>query len=142
MPPGACSPMSSPSATVRPPLRELAPAVQLLVLPLPMRVVDGRVLYDLQSRDSLVRYLDNFDSVIVAGPRLAESRVDALKGFVWVPVEDLLDRVQFIPLPEYGSIGKFFRDYRATARLLRRCIDASRYVQCALGGGNGGLEHD
>ena len=122
--------------------REFTPADQLLVLPLPIRVVDGRVLYDLQSRDSLVRYLDNFDSVIVAGARLAEARVAALKGFVWVPVDDLLDRVQFVPLPEYGSILKFIRDYPATARLLRRAIDASKYIQFALGGGNGGLEHD
>jgi glycosyltransferase involved in cell wall biosynthesis len=122
--------------------RELRPADQLLVLPLPIRMVEGRVLYDLQSRDSLVRYLDNFDSVIVACPRLSESRVHENKSFVWVPVDDLLDRVQFIPLPEYGSITKFLRDYPATARLLRHAIDASTYVQFALGGGNGGLEHD
>jgi glycosyltransferase involved in cell wall biosynthesis len=134
--------MSSTSAATGPSLRELTPADQLLVLPLPIRVVAGQVLFDLQSRDSLVRYLDNFDSVIVASPRLAESRVAAFKSFVWVPVDDLLDRVQFVPLPEYGSIPKFLRDYPATARLLRRCINASKYVQCAIGGGNGGLEHD
>jgi glycosyltransferase involved in cell wall biosynthesis len=134
--------MSLTSAPARPHLDELRPAEQLLVLPLPLRVVEGRVLYDLQSRDSLVRYLDNVDSVIVACPRLSESRVQECKSFVWVPVDDLLDRVQFIPLPEYGSIAKFLRDYRATARLLRRAIDASKYVQFALGGGNGGLEHD
>jgi glycosyltransferase involved in cell wall biosynthesis len=133
--------MPTTSAPPCPPVQEIAPADQLLVLPLPIRVVDGRVLYDLQSRDSLVRYLNDFDSVIVACPRLAESRV-ASSSLVWVPTDDLLDRVQFIPLPEYGSIAKFIRDYPATARLLRRCIDASRYLQFALGGGNGGLEHD
>jgi hypothetical protein len=68
-------------------------------------VVDGHVLYDLQSRDSLVRYLNHFDSVIVTSPRLSESRVASLKSLAWVPVDDLLDRVQFVPLPEYGSIG-------------------------------------
>jgi glycosyltransferase involved in cell wall biosynthesis len=134
--------MASTSAPACPPPRELKPADQLLVLPLPIRVVEGQVLYDLQSRDSLVRYLDNFDTVIVACPRMTESRVPENKSFVWVPVDDLLDRVQFIPLPEYGSIAKFIRDYPATARLLRRAIDASKYVQFALGGGNGGLEHD
>jgi glycosyltransferase involved in cell wall biosynthesis len=134
--------MSSTSAVALPHLHELRPADQLLVLPLPIRVVEGRVLYDLQSRDSLVRYLDNFDSVIVACPRLAESRAHENKSFVWVSVDHLLDRVQFIPLPEYGSIAKFLRDYPATARLLRRAIDASKYLQFALGGGNCGLEHD
>jgi glycosyltransferase involved in cell wall biosynthesis len=134
--------MSSTSAPTPPNQSAIGPADQLLVIPLPIRVVEGRVLYDQQSRDSLVRYLDHFDSVIVASPRLAESRVAALKSFVWVPVDDLLDRVQFVPLPEYGSIVKFLRDYPATVRLLRRCIHASKYVQCAIGGGNGGLEND
>jgi glycosyltransferase involved in cell wall biosynthesis len=134
--------MSTTSAPARLPSREIRPAEQLLVLPLLIRVVDGRILYDLQSRDSLVRYLDEFDTVIVAASKLAESRVAELNSFVWVPVDDLLDRVQFVPLPEFGPIGKFLRDYPATARLLRRCIDASKYVQCAIGGGNGGLEYD
>ena len=53
----------------------VSPAELLLVLPLTFRVVDGRVLFDLQSRDSLVRYLKWFESIIVAGPRLEERRV-------------------------------------------------------------------
>jgi glycosyltransferase involved in cell wall biosynthesis len=134
--------MTSTSAPTHQLVGELRPAEQLLVLPLGMRVVEGRILYDLQSRDSLLRYLDNVDSMIVACPRVAESRVPTVKSLVWVSVEDLLDRIQFIPLPEYGSIAKFVRDYWATARLLRRAIDVSRYPQFALGGGNGGLEHD
>src|SRR4051794_7688589 len=96
--PGVRSPMSPTTAPEHPFVQEIAPADQLLVLPLAIRVVDGRILYDLQSRDSLVRYLNDFDSMIVACPRLAESRVAGLNCFVWVPVDDLLDRVQFIPL--------------------------------------------
>src|SRR5262249_52570139 len=99
--------MSSIPTTADPSVCMVAPADQLLVLPLPIRVVCGRVLYDLQSRDSLVRYLDNFDSVIVASPQLAESQAATLKSFVWVSVDNLLNRVQFIALPEYGSIRKF-----------------------------------
>src|SRR4051812_34914554 len=114
------------------PERPIRPAEQLLVLPLVFRVVDGQALFDLQSRDSLCRYLKWFETVIVAGPRLAESQVADAKGImVWVPVDDLYDRVQFVPLPEYGSIAKFVSDYRPTVRLLRRCIKASRYVQFA-----------
>src|SRR5262249_51612463 len=52
------------------------------------------------------------------------------------------DRVQFVFLPEYGSVASFLRAYRPAARLLRRCIDASKYIQCAIGGGNEGLAHD
>ena len=102
-----------------------------------LRVADGRVLYDLQSRASLDRYLDHFDALILAMPRLSESHAvefSAKKNFVWVPVDDLADRVQFVPLPEPTSVTAFLRDYRPTARLLRRCIDAVRYIQCAPSG--------
>jgi len=127
------------------PDRPIAPAEYLLVLPLSFRVSGGEVLFDLQSRDSLVRYLKWFRTIILAGPLLPESkadRVSADKNLVWVPAGDLCDRVQFVALPEYGSIAKFLKDYRRTAGLLGRCIDASRYLQFAIGGGNGGLEHD
>jgi glycosyltransferase involved in cell wall biosynthesis len=121
---------------------EIRPAELLLVLPLAVRVVDGQILYDLQSRDSLKRFLNSFETAIVALPRLAESRVAALNSYVWVPVDDLLDRVQFIPLPEFGSPWKFFRDYGPTVTLLRRCIEVTKYNMFAIGGGNCGLEHD
>jgi glycosyltransferase involved in cell wall biosynthesis len=121
----------------------VSPAELLLVLPLTFRVVDGRVLFDLQSRDSLVRYLKWFESIILAGPRLEERRVPEAnwKAMVWVPVDELYDRVQFVPLPWHGGIAKFLRDYGPTVRRLRRCIDAARYIQCAIGG-NGGLWGD
>ena len=125
--------------------RQILPAEHLLVLPLSFRVCDGRVLFDRQSRDSLLRYLKWFKSIILAGPLLPESKaaaVSARKNLVWVPSDDLYDRVQFVPLPEYGSILKFVGDYRSTARWLDRCIDVSQYLQFAIGGGNGGLEHD
>jgi glycosyltransferase involved in cell wall biosynthesis len=124
------------------PRDEIRPAELLLVLPLAVRVVDGRVLYDLQSRDSLERFLNSFETAIVALPRLDESKVAEAKSFVWVPVDDLLDRVQFVPLPGLGSPLAFLRDLGPTARLLRRCIDATKYMMLALGGGNGGLEYD
>src|SRR4051812_48078973 len=120
--------MSPTSAAARQHVRELAPADLLLVMPLVMRVVDGQVLFDLQSRDSLVRLLDEFGSVIVACPQVAESRAAATNYFVWVPVDDLLDRVQFVPLPEYGSIVKFIRDYPTTSRLINECIYKSHYL--------------
>jgi glycosyltransferase involved in cell wall biosynthesis len=124
------------------PDRPIAPAEQLLVIGLPFRVVDGEVLYDLQSRDTLLRYLNSFRTMIVAGPLLPESDLDRAKHLVWVPVPELQDRIQFVPLPPYGSALKFARDLRPTVRLLRRCIDAAKYVQCGIGGGNCGLEHD
>jgi glycosyltransferase involved in cell wall biosynthesis len=124
------------------PRDEIRPAELLLVLPLAVRVVDGRVLYDLQSRDSLERFLNSFETAVVALPLLDEAKVAAMGSYVWVPVDGLLDRVQFVPLPGLGSPLAFLRDLGPTARLLRRCIDATKYMMLALGGGNGGLEYD
>ena len=128
------------------PAAPITPAEQLIVLPLPARWVGGSVLYDLQSRDSLVRYLDHFETLIMAMPRLPEGLPASAmrnKGFVWVSVDDLRDRVQFVPLPEMKSIATYvFRDLRPAREVLRKCIDASKFIQCALGGGNGGLEYD
>jgi glycosyltransferase involved in cell wall biosynthesis len=125
------------------PDRPVSPAELLLVLPLVLRVVDGRVLFDLQSRDSLARILKWFETIILVAPTLAEERVKdaAYQSLVWVPVDDLYDRVQFVALPSNGNVLKFLRDYRPTVRRLRRCIDASRYLQCCIGG-NGGLYGD
>jgi glycosyltransferase involved in cell wall biosynthesis len=121
---------------------DIRPAEQLLVLPLLFRIVEGQVLYDLQSRDSLTRYLDHFASMIVAMPLLDEQHVPDLKSFVWVPVPELLDRIQFVPLPPCASKWKFLREYGPTARLLRRCIDQVEFLQFAIGGGSRGLEYD
>jgi glycosyltransferase involved in cell wall biosynthesis len=121
----------------------VSPAELLTVLPLRFRVVDGRPLFDRQSRDGLVRILKWFKSAIVAGPRLPEEQVGVgkAKSFVWVPADELRDRVQFVPLPPHGGLVSFLRDYRPTVRRLRRCIDAAQYIECCLGG-NGGLNGD
>ena len=52
----------------------VAPAELLTVLPLGIRVVDGRVFFKLQARDSLIRILKWFKTVILAGPRIPEER--------------------------------------------------------------------
>jgi glycosyltransferase involved in cell wall biosynthesis len=121
----------------------VAPAELLTVLPLVIRVVDGRVFFELQARDSLIRILKWFKTVILAGPRLPEERVGDVdvKSIVWVPVDELRDRVQFVPLPPDGGMSSFLRGYRPTVRRLRRCIDAAQYIECSLGG-NGGLNGD
>lgn len=125
--------------------RPIARAELLLVICVPMRVTEsGDVCYDLQSRDSLQRYLKWFKSIIVATPRLPEESVTVSdnKNFVWIPSNDLCDRVQFVPLPTVRRLWHFPRDYAPTARVLSRCIDAAEHLEFALGGGNCGLEYD
>lgn len=140
--------MNSLSSGPQPPVdlldrhRPIAPAEHLIVIALAMRVVDGEVLYDLQSRDTVYRYLNSFKTMIIAGPRLPESKLDLAKHLVWVPVPELRDRVQFVPLPGYKSSLNFPLDLVRTVPLLRRCIDAAQFIQCGIGGGNGGFEYD
>src|SRR5512135_1184834 len=122
----------------------IRPVELLIVLPLPILVIDGRFYFDRQSRASLERHLKSFDSIIMAMPLLGGPDVEECsKGlnFVWDPADDLLDHVQFVPLP-CGSSLEFLQKYPSTSRLLRRCIDAADYLLFAIGGGNGGLQHD
>jgi glycosyltransferase involved in cell wall biosynthesis len=115
----------------------------LLVIPLPVRhLPDGQILFDLQSRDTLVRYLNSFETIIVATPVFNESMLEKNVNFVWVPVNELRDRVQFIPLPGLAPKWKYVLDYFPTRRLIRKCIDAAEFLQFAIGGGNSGLEYD
>lgn len=114
----------------------------LLVLPVGFRVVEGRFLWEEQARHGLLRWLDSFEDLLVAVPRTPESRAGRIAAHRWVPVDDLGPRVRFVPLPADEGPAGFLRQYAATAEKLRRCIDASRYIQCAIGGGNGGLEND
>ena len=119
---------------------ELRRADVLIVLPLRYRLVDGHVFFDRQSRASLDRHLKSFNSIIMALVLMDEEDVAKDSIFVWDPADDLLDRVQFVPLPS-GSALEFLKVYRETARTLRRCIDAADRLLFAIGGA-GGLHQD
>jgi len=119
---------------------EIRKADLLLVLPLRFRRVDGHVYFDRQSRASLERHLKSFDTILMALVLMDEADVDKPTIFVWDLADDLLDRVQFVALPS-GSVRDFVRDYRKTAKLLRRCIDSADRLLFAIGGA-GGLHQD
>jgi colanic acid/amylovoran biosynthesis glycosyltransferase len=119
---------------------ELRRADLLLVLPLRYRHVDGHIYFDRQSRASLDRHLNSFDSLILALPLFDEADLDKPSILVWDLADDLLDRVQFVPLPS-GSVLDFLKDYRETAKTLRRCIDSADRLLFAIGGA-GGLHQD
>ncbi len=119
---------------------ELRHADLLLVLPLSYRMVDGHVYFDRQSRASLDRHLKSFDSLIMAMVLMKESEVAKDSIFVWDLADDLLDRVQFVPLPS-GNVREFLQVYSETARTLRHCINSADRLLFAIGGA-GGLHQD
>ena len=108
----------------------------LLVLPLPYRLVDGHLYFDKQSRDSVNRHLNSFDSLIMAMPVMDEADVAKNPIFVWEPADDLREHIQFVPLPKWSPI-EFLKNHRQATGLLRRCIDAADRLHFSIGGGGG-----
>ena len=120
-------------SNAEPPLRR---AELLLVLPLFRREVDGHLLYDQQSLDSLYRHFKSFDSLIMAMPLMNEADVSKYPGFVWVPADEVRDRVQFVTVPWVGPV-EFLKHYPRMRRTFRRCIDAADRLHFSIGGGGG-----
>jgi glycosyltransferase involved in cell wall biosynthesis len=108
----------------------------LLVLPVPIRVREGEVLFEAQACNGVERWADNFESLIVAVPVIPESLATADGSSVWNNVAELKchDRVEFVQLPWTYSYVEFFRTYRATRQRLAECIARSRYLQFAIHG--------
>lgn len=108
----------------------------LLVLPVPFRVKDNRVLFESQACNGLERWGDNFDKVVVAAPVLPEDLAERDKMMTWRDTATLTDRDRFelVPLPWAYSLSKFLKTYRSTRTSLAALISRCRYLQFALGG--------
>jgi glycosyltransferase involved in cell wall biosynthesis len=110
----------------------IRPAEHLLVLPVPFCRRDGRILVESQALMGMHRWLENFQTLIIAAPTLSATQADADPSTRWVCGDEVRERVQFVPLPWGYSIGAFARNYRSVRRRLRQCIDAARYLQFAI----------
>lgn len=108
----------------------------LLVVPVPFRVQDNQLLFELQACNGLERWADNFDSVIVAAPVMPEEIAENAKGIVWQNTATVagLERFEFVPLPWAYSPLKFFSSYSSVRNTLSQLISRSRYLQFAIGG--------
>ena len=107
-----------------------------LVLPVPFRVTEGKVLVEAQAANGLDRWADNFPQVTVAAPVIPESSTQNLAGFVWRDVDSLehRDRIVCQPLPWAYTPGPFFKQLGATRRLLAKTISEAQHLQFAIGG--------
>ncbi len=108
----------------------------LLVLPVPVRVRDGVVLFEAQACNGVARWADNFESLIVAVPVIPESMITSDGSSVWLDVSEQAwhGRVEFVRLPWTFSYIEFIRRYSKTRALLGKRIAQSRYLQFAISG--------
>jgi glycosyltransferase involved in cell wall biosynthesis len=108
----------------------------LLVLPVPFRVKDNRILFESQACNGLERWADNFGKVIVAAPVLPEDLAERNKMMTWCDTATLIerDRFELVPLPWAYSLSQFIKTYRSTRTSLAALISRCRYLQFALGG--------
>lgn len=109
----------------------------LLVLHVPFRQKEGRLLFELQACNGLERWADNFGSVTIAAPLLPEELVETenLKTLVWQDTAALAqpERFQFVPLPRAYTIPTFLKQYAAVRSQLANLISQHRYLQFGLG---------
>jgi glycosyltransferase involved in cell wall biosynthesis len=122
---------------IRPPAStEAVRKGMLLVLPVPFRSADGRLLFEAQACNGLEQWADNFGFVTVAGLLMSESLAAQQTTMVWRDTATLAGahRFEFVPLPWAYSIALFFTHYRSTQALLSQLIERSRYLQFCIGG--------
>ena len=107
-----------------------------LLLPVPFRIVDGKIFVEAQAANGLDRWADNFSHITVAAPVIPEAMVPDLSGFVWRDVSTLehRDRIFCQPLPWAYTPATFFKNLSATRRLLAGSIAQSQHLQFAIGG--------
>jgi glycosyltransferase involved in cell wall biosynthesis len=110
-------------------------AEQLMVLPVPLRLLDGKILFEQQACNGIARWGDHFDSLIVAAPTIPESLVGRFPTLAWLDVEGIehRPRVTFVPLPWAYAWRDHLRHARPTRRLLRELIERSDYLHFGIG---------
>lgn len=106
----------------------------LLVLPVPFRRVNNQLFIEEQAHHGVRRWLDSFESMIVAAPVMPEFLAKKRPEISWVVVNGLPLNVRLIELPWAYRIDHFFRTLMKTRNLLGQLIDESRYLQFAIGG--------
>ncbi|UKO99567.1 glycosyltransferase [Nostoc sp. UHCC 0870] len=109
----------------------------LLVRPVLFRKIEERLAFDDQTCESLTRWADNFDRVVMACPLMPEYLVDESESSIKLQaIADLpcADRVELVPLPYAYKIPDFIKTYKTTSQLLSAKIQECQYLCFALSG--------
>jgi glycosyltransferase involved in cell wall biosynthesis len=107
----------------------------LLVNSVPLREVDGQLGLDDQTCAGLVRWAENFQRLVIAGPALPEhiavqQQNSSTAGTKWQAVKDLpcADQLEFVPLPYAYKLRDFTKVYAKTRELLKEKIQQNQYL--------------
>ena len=109
----------------------------LLVMPVPFQKVDGRLGFDEQTCDGLVRWAENFERVVIACPVIPEHiAAKSHTSMTWQAIADLpcADRLELVPLPYAYKLQDFIQTYRTTSQLLKAKIQECQYLCFGIGG--------
>jgi glycosyltransferase involved in cell wall biosynthesis len=109
----------------------------LLVMPVPFQKVEGRLGFDDQTCQGLVRWAENFERVVLACPTLPEDiAAKSDTSITWQPIADLpcADRLELVPLPYAYRLQDFIRTYRTISQLLKTKIQECQYLCFGIGG--------
>ena len=106
----------------------------LLVLPVPFRMIDSQIHVEYQAHHGIRRWLDSFDHLVIAAPVIPESIALNRPEMAWLPVHELVPRVEFVKLPWAYRIDKYLLNLLKTSAVLNTLIDGCKYLQFAIGG--------
>lgn len=108
----------------------------LLVLPVPFRIQQKQLLFDVQACNGLERWADNFGQITVVAPVIPETLATQDRVLVWQDTATLkkLERFELIPLPWSHSLREFQIHYRSSRALLAEAIRRCEYLQFAISG--------
>ena len=106
----------------------------LLILPVPLRNIKGELYIEQQAHHGIRRWLDSFESLIVAAPVIPEFLAQRLPEISWVPVNDLPLTLKIVELPWAYRVDHFIKCLVSTRELLKLLVDNCRYLQFAVGG--------
>ncbi len=106
-----------------------------LVLPVPFRKVDGKLLFESQACHGLDQWASMFGKVTVACPVMPEW-LNPEQSWVWQDTDSLehRDRITLIPMPWGYAPQDHFRQLAGVKKVLDENIASHRFLQFAIGG--------
>ncbi|NEU75023.1 glycosyltransferase [Hassallia byssoidea VB512170] len=109
----------------------------LLVMPVPLVKVKGRLGFDEQTCDGLIRWAENFDRVVMACPLMPEHITEKTQtSTTWKAIADLpcADRLELVPLPYAYKLPDFIQTFKSISQLLTAKIQECEYLCFAICG--------
>ena len=108
----------------------------LLVVPVSLRLADGKTFLEIQACNGVERWAESFSSVVFAAPVIPEDMAAKETSTVWRDVDELncRARAEFVPLPWAYRYSDFAATLYRTRKVLRGLVERTRYLHLSLSG--------